>query len=70
MIFAHCKDQDEMWVPLVEKAFAKLNGGYERIARWVVVLLLLLLLFLLLLLLLFGEISLFIAVRSARECPI
>lgn len=30
--FAHCKDPNEMWVPLMEKAFAKLCGCYEYVA--------------------------------------
>lgn len=32
LIFAHCKDDNEYWVPLVEKAFAKLNGCYENLS--------------------------------------
>jgi len=31
LIFGHCKDKDEMWVPIIEKAYAKLHGYYEAI---------------------------------------
>jgi calpain-15 len=32
MVFAQCKN-DEIWVPLIEKAWAKLLGSYTRIDR-------------------------------------
>ena len=31
LLFASCLDEREFWVPLVEKAFAKLHGGYGNL---------------------------------------
>jgi hypothetical protein len=31
LLFAKCGDQDQTWVPLFEKAFAKLHGNYRAL---------------------------------------
>lgn len=30
-MYAHCADPNEFWVPLMEKAYAKLHGNYEEL---------------------------------------
>ena len=36
LFFAQCKDQNETWVPLIEKAFAKAHGDYAALAEgWI-----------------------------------
>jgi hypothetical protein len=32
LYFASCKDQNETWLPLLEKAYAKIHGDYDAIA--------------------------------------
>jgi len=32
LVFARCCNSHELWVPLIEKAFAKLNHCYEALA--------------------------------------
>lgn len=31
LFFAHCRDQDETWLPLLEKAYAKAHGDYAAL---------------------------------------
>lgn len=36
LFFAQCKDQNETWIPLIEKAYAKAHGDYASLAGgWV-----------------------------------
>jgi Ca2+-binding EF-hand superfamily protein len=37
LLFASCRDPTEFWVPLVEKAYAKLHGSYSALENGVIV---------------------------------
>ena len=32
LFFAHCRDQNETWLPLLEKAYAKAHGDYAALS--------------------------------------
>ena len=31
LVYSHCKEPNEFWLPIIEKAYAKIHGSYKKL---------------------------------------